>query len=126
MYVPLVSQARPLPPPAAVPAHLQLTHTCRWLGSALRLHLCLCAPRPHPSLPRPAPPAAPQAVLDGNDAGLEPRLRLRGYLVGNCVTDPAFDGNALVPFAYGKSLIRWGAALQLEPTARGSLHAAAG
>ena len=49
-----------------------------------------------------------QAVLDGNDAGQEPRLDLRGYLVGNGVTDPEFDGNALVPFALGKSLIRCG------------------
>lgn len=47
-------------------------------------------------------------MLDGNDAGQEPQLRLRGYLVGNGVTDPRFDGDALVPFAYGKSLIRWG------------------
>ncbi len=56
-------------------------------------------------------------MLDGNDAGQEPRLRLRGYLVGNGVTDPRFDGDALVPFAYGKSLIRCGAgwAVELRP-----------
>ena len=48
--------------------------------------------------------------MDGNDAGQEPRLRLRGYLVGNGVTDAEFDGDALVPFAYGKSLIRHGLA----------------
>jgi serine carboxypeptidase-like clade 1 len=50
-------------------------------------------------------PLISKAVLDGNDAGQEPHLRLRGYLVGNGVTDPRFDGDALVPFAYGKSLI---------------------
>lgn len=50
-------------------------------------------------------PLISQAVLDGNDAGQQPRLHLRGYLVGNGVTDPRFDGDALVPFAYGKSLI---------------------
>ncbi|KAL0742540.1 hypothetical protein Bca4012_084053 [Brassica carinata] len=29
----------------------------------------------------------------------------KGYLVGNGVTDPVFDGNALVPFAHGMGLI---------------------
>ena len=31
-------------------------------------------------------------VLRGNEAGQRPRLKLRGYLVGNGVTDPQFDG----------------------------------
>lgn len=30
---------------------------------------------------------------------------IQGYLVGNGVTDPEFDGNALVPFAHGMGLI---------------------
>jgi hypothetical protein len=30
---------------------------------------------------------------------------LQGYLVGNGCTDQAYDGNAQVPFAVGKSLI---------------------
>ncbi len=47
-----------------------------------------------------------QAVLNGNEAGQQPQLRLRGYMVGNGVVDQRYDGNALVPFAYGKSLIR--------------------
>lgn len=51
-------------------------------------------------------PLVTRAVLDGNEAGQEPELRLRGYIVGNGVTDERFDGDALVPFAYGKSLIR--------------------
>lgn len=50
-------------------------------------------------------PLVTQAVLDGNEAGQKPALRLRGYLVGNGVTDEAVDGDALVPFAAGKSLI---------------------
>lgn len=29
----------------------------------------------------------------------------QGYLVGNGCTDPEYDGNALPPFAVGKSLI---------------------
>lgn len=30
---------------------------------------------------------------------------MQGYMVGNGVTDGKFDGNALVPFAHGMSLI---------------------
>ncbi len=30
---------------------------------------------------------------------------VQGYLIGNGVTDPEIDGNALVKFAYFKSLI---------------------
>lgn len=30
---------------------------------------------------------------------------IQGYMVGNGVCDPHFDGNALVPFAYGMGLI---------------------
>lgn len=29
----------------------------------------------------------------------------QGYMVGNGVADPEFDGNALVPFAHGMGLI---------------------
>lgn len=32
-------------------------------------------------------------------------FNVQGYLVGNGVTDEEFDGNALVPFAYGMALI---------------------
>ena len=32
-------------------------------------------------------------------------MRAQGYAVGNGCTDEAFDGDALVPFALGKSLI---------------------
>ncbi|VVA92715.1 unnamed protein product [Arabis nemorensis] len=35
----------------------------------------------------------------------KPIINLKGYLVGNGVTDPVFDGNALVPFAHGMALI---------------------
>ncbi|XP_018490155.1 serine carboxypeptidase-like 21 [Raphanus sativus] len=37
--------------------------------------------------------------------GTRPVINLKGYLVGNGVTDPVFDGNALVPFAHGMGLI---------------------
>lgn len=74
-------------------------------------------------------PTLVDEVLRGNNAGQTPRLSLKvgcpflhshmlqqpgmrgdcscmqGYLIGNGVTDPEFDGNALAPFARGKALI---------------------
>ena len=50
-------------------------------------------------------PNLARTVLAGNAAGAQPALNLKGYAVGNGCTDAAFDGNALVPFAVGKSLI---------------------
>ena len=50
-------------------------------------------------------PNLARAVLAGNAAGATPALNLVGYAVGNGCTDAAFDGNALVPFAVGKSLL---------------------
>ncbi|KAI3682567.1 hypothetical protein L1987_82630 [Smallanthus sonchifolius] len=44
-------------------------------------------------------------VVKGLDAGDEPTLNFKGYMVGNGVADEVFDGNALVPFAHGMGLI---------------------
>lgn len=44
-------------------------------------------------------------VANGIDTGVKPVLNLKGYVVGNGVTDEEFDGNALVPFAHGMGLI---------------------
>lgn len=44
-------------------------------------------------------------VMNGIDAGTEPAVNFKGYLVGNGVTDEEIDGNALVPFAHGMGLI---------------------
>eukprot|EP00887_Chlorella_sp_A99_P005471 scaffold1.g5471.t1 len=53
-------------------------------------------------------PLVAQAVVRGNARGQAPRhqrINIRGYIVGNGVTDQWFDGNSFVPFAAGKSLI---------------------
>ncbi|KAK0589817.1 hypothetical protein LWI29_018853 [Acer saccharum] len=50
-------------------------------------------------------PTLAYEVVKGIDAGTKPILNLKGYLVGNGVTDNVFDGNALVPFAHGMGLI---------------------
>ncbi|EEF35107.1 serine carboxypeptidase-like 20 [Ricinus communis] len=50
-------------------------------------------------------PTLAYEVMKGIDASVKPILNLKGYLVGNGVTDELFDGNALVPFAHGMGLI---------------------
>ncbi|CAO2818972.1 unnamed protein product [Amaranthus hypochondriacus] len=50
-------------------------------------------------------PTLAAEVVKGLDAGVKPAINLKGYLVGNGVTDETFDGNALVPFAHGMGLI---------------------
>ncbi|KAF3435117.1 hypothetical protein FNV43_RR22204 [Rhamnella rubrinervis] len=50
-------------------------------------------------------PTLAYEVVKGIDAGTEPIINLKGYLVGNGVTDEEFDGNALVPFVHGMGLI---------------------
>ncbi|XP_050208295.1 serine carboxypeptidase-like 20 [Mercurialis annua] len=46
-------------------------------------------------------------VVKGIKSGIQPRINLKGYLVGNGVTDSDFDNtlNSLVPFAHGMGLI---------------------
>ncbi|KAK4492164.1 hypothetical protein RD792_002961 [Penstemon davidsonii] len=50
-------------------------------------------------------PTLAYEVAKGIDAGVKPILNLKGYMVGNGVTDDTFDGNALVPFVHGMGLI---------------------
>ncbi|KAL3850469.1 hypothetical protein ACJIZ3_012351 [Penstemon smallii] len=50
-------------------------------------------------------PTLAYEVATGIDAGVKPILNLKGYMVGNGVTDDTFDGNALVPFVHGMGLI---------------------
>lgn len=50
-------------------------------------------------------PTLSYEVANGIDAGVKPILNLKGYLVGNGVSDDLYDGNALVPFAHGMGLI---------------------
>ncbi|KAH9626944.1 hypothetical protein KSS87_003895 [Heliosperma pusillum] len=50
-------------------------------------------------------PTLASQVVKGLDAGVKPVINLKGYLVGNGVTDEVIDGNALVPFVHGMGLI---------------------
>ncbi|KAF7849678.1 hypothetical protein BT93_L0406 [Corymbia citriodora subsp. variegata] len=44
-------------------------------------------------------------VDKGNEAGLEPRMNLEGYVLGNPLTNKSSDLNSRVPFAYLKGLL---------------------
>ncbi|KAL4035232.1 hypothetical protein IC575_003913 [Cucumis melo] len=50
-------------------------------------------------------PTLASQVVKGLKDGALPIINLKGYMVGNGVTDEKFDGNALVPFAHGMALI---------------------
>ncbi|XP_028767749.1 serine carboxypeptidase-like 12 [Neltuma alba] len=44
-------------------------------------------------------------ISDDNDAGIKPQLNLKGYSIGNPVTDVTIDENWRVPFAHRMALI---------------------
>ncbi|KAL9227498.1 hypothetical protein vseg_003181 [Gypsophila vaccaria] len=50
-------------------------------------------------------PTLASEIVKGLDSGLKPVINLKGYMIGNGVTDEVFDGNALVPFVHGMGLI---------------------
>ncbi|XP_031382927.1 serine carboxypeptidase 1-like [Punica granatum] len=50
-------------------------------------------------------PTLASTVAKGIKDGQEPVINFKGYLVGNGVADDFYDGNALVPFAFGMGLI---------------------
>ncbi|XP_011030309.1 PREDICTED: serine carboxypeptidase-like 18 isoform X3 [Populus euphratica] len=50
-------------------------------------------------------PIIVQEISDGNEVGRQPTMNLKGYVLGNPVTDDEIDTNSRVPFAYLKALI---------------------
>ncbi|TVU31480.1 hypothetical protein EJB05_23167 [Eragrostis curvula] len=50
-------------------------------------------------------PTVTSQITRGIQAGSEPSLNLKGYLMGNPVTDPSFDEPSKIPFAHGMGLI---------------------
>ncbi|KAL5549228.1 hypothetical protein UlMin_004459, partial [Ulmus minor] len=50
-------------------------------------------------------PIIVQNIHKYNEAGLEPHLNIRGYLLGNPVTDYTIDRNVVIPFAHRMTLI---------------------
>ncbi|XP_056165599.1 serine carboxypeptidase-like 20 [Syzygium oleosum] len=50
-------------------------------------------------------PTLASEVVKGIQLGEKPLINFKGYMVGNGIADDKFDGNALVPFAFGMGLI---------------------
>nr|QOL01248.1 putative extracellular protein TR9_053b [Trebouxia lynnae] len=50
-------------------------------------------------------PTLAQTIVAGNADGQTPEVNIQGYAIGNGVTDDEVDGNAIIPFAYGKALL---------------------
>ncbi|XP_061979404.1 serine carboxypeptidase-like 18 isoform X2 [Populus nigra] len=50
-------------------------------------------------------PIIVQEISDGNEVGRQPTMNLKGYVLGNPVTDYEIDTNSIVPFAHLKALI---------------------
>ncbi|GJN11872.1 hypothetical protein PR202_ga30106 [Eleusine coracana subsp. coracana] len=50
-------------------------------------------------------PTIADEVVKGMEKGAEPKINLKGYLIGNPVTDIDYDFNSFVPFAHGMGLI---------------------
>ncbi|XP_022896879.1 serine carboxypeptidase-like 18 [Olea europaea var. sylvestris] len=44
-------------------------------------------------------------ILRGNEAGLQPRMSLQGYIIGNGITDQNIENNAQIPYAHRMALI---------------------
>ncbi|KAL7228131.1 hypothetical protein ACSBR2_006950 [Camellia fascicularis] len=50
-------------------------------------------------------PTLASQVAKGIKDGVDPIINFKGYMIGNAATDYKYDGNSLVPFAYGMALI---------------------
>ncbi|XP_061354603.1 serine carboxypeptidase-like 18 [Gastrolobium bilobum] len=50
-------------------------------------------------------PLITKMVVEDNEAGLQPRLNLKGYLVGSPRTDEFINSNSIMPFAHRMALI---------------------
>ncbi|GAB4852366.1 hypothetical protein Ancab_016558 [Ancistrocladus abbreviatus] len=50
-------------------------------------------------------PAYFSEMSKGNEEGMEPLINLKGYLLGNAVSDPTAEGNSVIPFCHGMGLI---------------------
>ncbi|OEL38429.1 Serine carboxypeptidase-like 18 [Dichanthelium oligosanthes] len=50
-------------------------------------------------------PLIAQYISEGNEQRLKPHINLKGYLIGNPVTDPKFDQNSIIPASHGFGII---------------------
>ncbi|PWA96715.1 serine carboxypeptidase-like 3 [Artemisia annua] len=50
-------------------------------------------------------PMVVQEIYNGNELGERPRMNIKGYLLGNPLTDRSGDYNSRIPFAHSKALL---------------------
>ncbi|KAF8369563.1 hypothetical protein HHK36_032415 [Tetracentron sinense] len=50
-------------------------------------------------------PIIVQHIANANEAGIKPLINLKGYLLGNPITDQSSEGNSKIPYAHGMALI---------------------
>ncbi|GJR23421.1 serine carboxypeptidase-like protein 13 [Tanacetum coccineum] len=50
-------------------------------------------------------PMVVQEIYNGNEVGEGPRMNIKGYLLGNPLTDRSGDYNSRIPFAHSKALL---------------------
>ncbi|KAG8380319.1 hypothetical protein BUALT_Bualt06G0003300 [Buddleja alternifolia] len=67
-------------------------------------------------------PTLASELVKGIKTGVKPVINFKGYMVGNGVCDPGFDGNALVPFAHGMGLISDNMFKEAEVICQGNYH----
>ncbi|CAN1274547.1 Serine carboxypeptidase-like 6 [Linum perenne] len=67
-------------------------------------------------------PIAVQLISLGNEMGIKPIVNLKGYILGNPVTDSHFDDNAQIPTAHGLALISDELYQSLETSCGGEYH----
>ncbi|KAL7148793.1 hypothetical protein ABFS83_06G203100 [Erythranthe nasuta] len=67
-------------------------------------------------------PTLASNVVKGIKTGVKPIINFKGYIVGNGVCDPEFDGNALIPFAHGMGLISDRMFKEAEVLCKGIYH----
>ncbi|PKA50422.1 Serine carboxypeptidase-like 18 [Apostasia shenzhenica] len=64
-------------------------------------------------------PLVAQYLSNGNDNGMQPRVNLKGYIVGNPSTGEKIDFNSRVPFAHGMGIISDELAKSIRRTCKG-------
>ncbi|CAN0878498.1 Serine carboxypeptidase-like 1 [Linum grandiflorum] len=63
-----------------------------------------------------------QRLSIGNEKGIEPMLNLKGYILGNPITDVWYQQNSQIPFAHGMALISDELYQALERSCKGEYY----
>ncbi|OWM72308.1 hypothetical protein CDL15_Pgr018193 [Punica granatum] len=67
-------------------------------------------------------PMLASEVIKAIEGNQQPSINFKGYLVGNGIADDVFDGNGLVPFAFGMGLISIDIFADCQATCQGKYY----